>query len=516
MKGKLIITMLVGMGLILSSFPGTAASPTQSTGARSSEASSQMIWTRLGSGPKLSDADSWANLAYYPTIQTADIDGDGREELLARDMDGMRAWHYDDATGWTELQRGPAWSDATGWANAPYNTTIQTADINGDGRAELLGRDMLGMQVWRYVDETTGWTQLHRGPDWSDALGWSNMLYNSTIQTGDINGDGQAELLARDMLGIQAWRYVDETTGWVELKRGPDWSDGYGWENPQCFATIQTGDIDGDGRAELLARYVHGILAWRYIDETTGWEQLAHGPYWFDTASVRTDETVYTWANPNQYVTIQTGDINGDGDVELLGMNTSLLEAWDYDGDTNLWVPLPETPWSVWDGWGSWQYFFTIQTADFNGDQRAELLGRMSEGMEIWGWDYEGSVSEALELVYVDEFNVELVGSNVAIYSPIVPNGYFALGDYSQPVHDGSSGFTFAARELAPGALAAPIGYEYIWAPGYSVWRPLPPAGYVLPGLSCTTKLYGPQPEPDPLRTERPDSTRQIRELYRI
>ncbi len=563
MKIKLIITILVGMGLILDSFPGTAASPALMTGERLSEASSEMIWTRLAAGPELSDANGWSNILYYPTIQTADINGDSRTELLARDIYGMRAWRYmDEITEWVELKRGPDWSDATGWGNAPYNTTIQTADINGDGRAELLGRDLLGMQVWRYedettgwvelrrgppladaygwsnlayfstiqtadingdgraellardllgmeiwcyVDETTGWVALQRGPDWSDALGWSNMPYYATIQTGDIDGDGRAELLARDLLGMQAWHYVDETTGWVELKRGPAWPDGYGWENPQYYATIQTGDIDGDGRAELLARYVNGVLAWRYVDETKGWEELSHGPWWSDTASVRIKSTVYTWANPNQYATIQTGDINGDGAAELMGMDTDATEAWHYDGVTNMWAPLQDTPWSVWDGWGSLQYFYTIQTGDINGDGRAELLGRTSEGMEIWGWDQETPVSEALELVYIDEFDVKLVGSNVALYSPKVPDGYFALGDFSQPVHGVITGFTFAARELVPGALAAPIGYEWIWAAGYSVWRPIPPAGYVCLGLVAQPTFT--IPSQDRIRCVRKDLT---------
>jgi hypothetical protein len=175
--------------------------------------------------------ESWARPQYYRTIQTGDINGDGRSELLARGASGIVAWRYDDAIGWTPLPAGPPWSDASGWDGPQYYRTIQTGDINGDGRAELLARGASGIEAWRY-DDATGWTQLPAGPAWSDASGWDGFQYYRTIQTGDINGDGRAELLARGASGIEAWRY-DDATGWTQLPAGPPWSDASGWDGPQ-------------------------------------------------------------------------------------------------------------------------------------------------------------------------------------------------------------------------------------------------------------------------------------------
>ena len=44
--------------------------------------------------------------------------------------------------------------------------------------------------------------------------------------------------------------------------------------NPEYYATIQTGDINGDGRADVVARGPSGIRTWLYNRRGTGgWER---------------------------------------------------------------------------------------------------------------------------------------------------------------------------------------------------------------------------------------------------
>ena len=40
---------------------------------------------------------------------------------------------------------------------------------------------------------------------------------------------------------------------WYKLPDGPVWSDGQSWGNPEYYSTIQAGDINGDGRAVRMA-----------------------------------------------------------------------------------------------------------------------------------------------------------------------------------------------------------------------------------------------------------------------
>jgi len=366
-------------------------------------------WQQLANGPAWSDAGGWNRPEYYSTIQTGDIDGDGRAELLARGAGGMQAWEYEKG-GWHRLPDGPAWSDAGGWNAPEYYSTIHTGDIDGDGRDELLARSASGIQVWAY--EAGGWEQLPDGPAWSDAAGWNSPEYYSTIQTDNVYGHAGPgsldELLARYAQGIEVWQllgaewfqlsdgpawsdaddwnapehYSTIQTGdvdgerrhellgrgwnymetwdvlgaeWFELSEGPVWSDANGWDAPATYSTIQTGNIDGDGRDELLARSVSGIEVWAF--DRGEWQRLPNGPSLSDAAG---------WDAAQYYSTIQTADIDGDGRAELLARSAIGIHVWAFDGSA--WQQLPDGPaWSDAAGWNRPEYYGTIQTADLEG-----------------------------------------------------------------------------------------------------------------------------------------------------
>jgi len=102
----------------------------------------------------------------------------------------------------------------------------------------------------------------------------------------------------------------------------------------------------------------------------------------------------------------------------------------------------------------------------------------------------------ALELAYVDQFQLRWwdKGSGAiydgAFYRPVVPAGFHALAHYGQGDFGTPRGFSFAARELKPGALAAPSGYQQIWNDrgsgadlDGSMWRPVCPTGYASLGV---------------------------------
>lgn len=334
-------------------------------------------WRQLPNGPSWSDAGGWNRPEYYSTIQTGDIDGDGRAELLARGAGGMQAWEYEEGV-WRQLPNGPAWSDAGGWNMPEYYSTIQTGDVDGDGREELLGRSATGIEVWAF--DGSGWQRLPNGPALSDAAGWDAPEYYSTIQTDNLYGSvgpgSQEELLARSAGGIDVWMF--DGSGWVQLADGLLWSDGDGWNAPELYSTIQTGDVDGDGRAEVLARGRTHLEVWEFIGDL--WRRLPEGPAWSDANG---------WNAPEHYSTIQTGDINGYGDAELLARGERIDAYWYIEDNIGeRWGQLPFGPaWSDAAGWNAPEYYSTIQTGDVDGDGSAELLARSASGVEVWAFD---------------------------------------------------------------------------------------------------------------------------------
>jgi hypothetical protein len=130
---------------------------------------------------------------------------------------------------------------------------------------------------------------------------------------------------------------------------------------------------------------------------------------------------------------------------------------------------------------------------------------------------------QALELRYVKQFdpvwNDSGSGANYdgAFYKPVVPPGYDVIGYYGQGDYGATRGAVAVVKELVPGALAQPTGYQAVWTDSGSgsnrdgaFWRPIPPDGYVCLGDVVTGydfgKGYAP-PSPDAIRCVRREYT---------
>jgi hypothetical protein len=85
----------------------------------------------------------------------------------------------------------------------------------------------------------------------------------SSLRTGDIDGDGKTDVLALDGSGLQAWTYDPGAKAWRKFAPStPLALNGDLWnQQPEEYGTIQVGDVDGDGRDDVVARGPFGIWA---------------------------------------------------------------------------------------------------------------------------------------------------------------------------------------------------------------------------------------------------------------
>ena len=259
--------------------------------------------------PLLSDAARWNQPKYYTTILSADIDGDQQAELLARDANGIAVWKYDNtAQQWNQLPAGPALSDVAGWGVPQYYGTLQCEDVAGVNRAELIGRGGDALYVWDYDPNAQTWSQIAALPDLSDANGWDQPQYYSTILTVAGMGDyGATVIFGRGPNGIRGWQYSTDSGNFVALPDGPAWSDAAGWDQPKYYTTIQIGWLGGQGNPALLGRGPNGLEAWEYSNNS--WFQLPANQILLDADG---------WDQPEYYATIQFADLDDDGATELI------------------------------------------------------------------------------------------------------------------------------------------------------------------------------------------------------
>ncbi|MES2465530.1 MAG: VCBS repeat-containing protein, partial [Armatimonadota bacterium] len=302
--------------------------------------------------------------AYSNTLQCADLDGDGADELIGRGIDGISVWKYRPASSsvdgsWDQIQfdnDGPAWSNSNGWLNPGYSETIQCARISSGVEKILLGRGRNGMEAWRFRispgAKSGTWTQLATIDALSDAANCNVPEYYETIQCADIDGDGRDELLIRGSAGVYVWKYGGgdgQTDSWTSGPLNEDLPDSANWNQPKYYQTIQLADIDGDGRAELIARAGAGIQIWSYDTDDLGsssWSERQSGPAWADGSNGDKG-----WDAVEYYSSIQTaralkpGDVGYTGDGShtqsvLLARGPGWVETWRLDrkpGEQGTW-----------------------------------------------------------------------------------------------------------------------------------------------------------------------------------
>ncbi len=191
-------------------------------------------------GPAWSDDAGWDDVSSWSTIRLADVNADGRADLCGRSSDGWRC-HLSEGSRFGEAVEGPELSDDSGWGDHSNYATIQLADIDGDGDLDLLARADAGIRWWPWEGE--GFGDSVAGPALSDDEGWDDHRHYTTLRTADIDGDGAADLCARASDGLVCWPGPDLTT---EIE-GPGWSDEGGWDDEPHYTTIRLGGGVADG-----------------------------------------------------------------------------------------------------------------------------------------------------------------------------------------------------------------------------------------------------------------------------
>jgi hypothetical protein len=228
----------------------------------SRDADSAGTWQGFGApirGPALRDADGWNAPKYGSTVRMADVDGDGRFDLCARSRDGVRCWRST-GTGFEDGVDGPALSDAAGWGVPERYGTLRVGDVNFDGRDDLCARDADGMHCW-LSDGRTFATPV-TGPAWTDAAGWNVVRAWGGIQLVDVDGDGRADLCGRNADGMAC--HLSTGSGFGSAIVQADVTDARGWGDDDNAQTFRFADLDGDGDRDVCARANAGVVCWPY------------------------------------------------------------------------------------------------------------------------------------------------------------------------------------------------------------------------------------------------------------
>ncbi|MEY9871081.1 hypothetical protein ABH931_000535 [Streptacidiphilus sp. MAP12-33] len=136
---------------------------------------------------------------YNKLVSVGDLNGDGHDDLVARDSSGA-LWFY---AGTGKGGFAPRVLISGGWNT--YTQIVGVGDLNGDGAGDLLAVDAKGY-LWRYLGNG------HGGFGARTYLGSGYWVYNALVGVGDLNDDGHNDFVARDSSG-SLWLYRGDGKG---------------------------------------------------------------------------------------------------------------------------------------------------------------------------------------------------------------------------------------------------------------------------------------------------------------
>ena len=317
---------------------------------------------------------------------SADVNGDGKADIIhaVAGADYVNTWLSNGNGSYTVKSFRP-WS-GYGIPNGVW----LTGDINGDGKADIVHAVANTDYVHTWMSNGDGTYTMGTFRPWA---GYG--IPNGEWRIADVNGDGKADLIHAVAGADYVNTWLSNGNGTFTVKSFRPWA-GYGIPNGVWL----TADLNGDGKADI----VHAVANTDYVHT---WMSRGDGTY--------TMGTFRPWAGygiPNgQWM---TGDVNGDGKTDLIHAvaGADYVNTWLSNGSGGFTV----RSFRPWAGYGipngEWR------VADLDGDGKADIFHAVANTSYAHQWLSNGDGTYRVQTF-----------SPWAGYA--IPNGVWLTGDFN-------------------------------------------------------------------------------------
>jgi hypothetical protein len=308
------------------------------------------------------NAGGWSSQDLYPR-HIADVNGDGFNDIVGFGNAGVLV-SFGAANG-SFTNAGLAVSNfgqSAGWSS-DNQFHRELADVNGDGRADIVGFGISGTLVslakadGSFDNPGTGLANFGSNQGWATQDGFARTV-------GDVNGDGKADLIGFGYAGTLVSLGNGDGTFQGASLAVANFGVEQGWSSDNVFHRI-VADVNGDGADDILGFGYDGTLvALSNGDGTFGQAQLALNNFGKNQG----------WANQDAFAR-DAADVNGDSYADIVGFGVAgAYLAYGQANGSFATASLDVDNFGVNQGWNS-DTTYHRELADINNDGLNDIVG---------------------------------------------------------------------------------------------------------------------------------------------
>jgi len=212
------------------------------------------------------------------------------------------------------ISSSPGFTKNVGTWTDNYNYPRVVDDVNGDGRADIVGfGGSLVLVSFGNNDGTFG-APIVSSPGFTKNVGTWTDNNNYPRVVGDVNGDGRADIVGFGESDVLVSFGNNDGTFGEAIASSPGFTKSVGtWTDNNNYPRLLA-DVNGDNRADIIG-----------FGYTNVFVSLSNGNGTFDTPTAYSPgltKTVGGWTDNNNYPRV-AGDVNNDGKADLIGFGES-------------------------------------------------------------------------------------------------------------------------------------------------------------------------------------------------
>jgi hypothetical protein len=271
-------------------------------------------------------SDAWAAYTY-------DMDGDGWDDII---QIAAAAVGPGNINGWDPITPGtgywyknPANQGTGNWTRYTISNDMRMehkglVDVTGDGKPEILGScgncapsQTKGYWQADWNNPTSPWTYhaVTRTYSYPGGAGWIH-----GIGAGDVNGDGRADLLERSGVWLQP---ADPTTPWTFINVALSLPEFLGTDQDIGGSNMFVYDVDGDGMNDIvnsLQSHDYGLAWFKQGPAGTFTRQMI--------MNTPAEQAMYNNVAVSQLHSLAFQDMDGDGLPDIVTGKTWLAHPY--------------------------------------------------------------------------------------------------------------------------------------------------------------------------------------------